>query len=128
MAWHFEDEPEPYADRVLDCLRTHQAFVPVLFFYEVANALLFAERKQRTTTVKTDALFDQLAVLPLEMDREPPLKNRSSIMALARAHRLTAYDAAYLELDQCHHLPKATLDGRHREAAFQIGDHLVFQP
>jgi predicted nucleic acid-binding protein len=42
-------------------------------------------------------------------------------MALARRHRLTVYDAAYLELALREHLPLATLDASLAAAARQEG-------
>ena len=42
-------------------------------------------------------------------------------MALARRHRLTVYDAAYLELAQREGVPLATLDGHLAAAATAEG-------
>ena len=44
----------------------------------------------------------------------PPLR-------LARAHQLSAYDAAYLELAWCLGLPLATLDDQPRAALRAVG-------
>jgi predicted nucleic acid-binding protein len=127
VAWHFEDEPEPYADRVLDALKVQRAYVPVLFFYEVANALLVAERKGRTTASKADAFFSEFATLPLEIDSELPLVSGPRTMALARNHHLAAYDATYLELAKRYGLPLATLDQALRKAAPEAGVSILFE-
>ncbi len=42
-------------------------------------------------------------------------------MHLARAHNLSAYDAAYLELASRHGLPLASLDGKLKAAATAVG-------
>jgi len=43
------------------------------------------------------------------------------VLRLARAHRLSAYDAAYLELALRRSLPLATLDDKLRVAASAVG-------
>jgi predicted nucleic acid-binding protein len=43
------------------------------------------------------------------------------VLSLARAHRLSAYDAAYLELALRRGLPLATLDDKLRAAASALG-------
>jgi predicted nucleic acid-binding protein len=49
----------------------------------------------------------------------------SAIHHLAEQHRLTAYDAAYLEVAQRAGLPLATLDGDLRKAALAAGAELM---
>jgi predicted nucleic acid-binding protein len=49
------------------------------------------------------------------------------VLALARQERLTAYDAAYLELAMREGLPIATLDQEIRDAAARVGVPL-FEP
>jgi len=48
------------------------------------------------------------------MDRSP---DENAVLRLARAHRLSVYDAVYLELAQREGLPLATLDADLRKAA-----------
>jgi predicted nucleic acid-binding protein len=43
--------------------------------------------------------------------------NQKDLLALARAHNLSSYDASYLDLSMRKGLPLATLDTRLREAA-----------
>ncbi len=47
------------------------------------------------------------------------------VLALARAHGLSAYDAAYLELAMREGLPLATEDAALRAAARRVGVPLV---
>ncbi len=47
------------------------------------------------------------------------------VLALARAHGLSAYDAAYLELAMREGLPLATEDAALRAAAERVGVALV---
>ena len=52
--------------------------------------------------------------LRTRVDRSP---GEAAVLRLARAHRLSVYDAAYLELAPREALPLATLDGDLRRAA-----------
>jgi predicted nucleic acid-binding protein len=56
------------------------------------------------------------------MDRAP---DESAVLRLARAYRLSVYDAAYLEVAQRERLPLATLDADLRKAAVSAGVALV---
>lgn len=49
LSWCFADEATPYSRSVLVSLQTTFAVVPALWPFEVANALVFAERRQRIT-------------------------------------------------------------------------------
>jgi len=63
-----------------------------------------------------------LSRLRLRVDRLP---NENAILRLARAHRLSVYDAAYLELAQREGLPLATLDADLRKATAAEGVALL---
>ena len=56
------------------------------------------------------------------MDRVP---DESAILRLARAHRLSVYDAAHLELAQRESLPLATLDTDLQKAVAGEGVALI---
>lgn len=58
-----------------------------------------------------------LSSFPILVDHTQSLKGWERVRSLAEAHRLTAYDAAYLELAQRTGLPLATLDGDLEKAA-----------
>ena len=58
----------------------------------------------------------------LRIDRSP---DENAVLRLARAHRLSVYDAAYLELAQREGLPLATLDADLQRAAAGEGVALV---
>jgi predicted nucleic acid-binding protein len=48
-----------------------------------------------------------------------------AILTFARQHRLTVYDASYLELAQREAWPLATLDAALRKAATELGIELI---
>ena len=59
--------------------------------------------------------------LPIVIDDETNTRAWSDTLALARGHKLSAYDAAYLELAIRRRLPLATLDEPLKSAAVAVG-------
>jgi predicted nucleic acid-binding protein len=121
VAWFFEDETEAYAEAVEDAMTTSAALVPALWRLEVANALLVGERRKRTTEAKVAKFLALLDALPIVVDEETAAHAWTTVLSLARAHGLSAYDAVYLELALRRGLPLATLDGKLKAAAQAIG-------
>ena len=72
------------------------------------------ERRGRLSELLTERFLRVLSHLPISSDDTP---DERRVMALARRHRLTVYDAAYLELAQREGVPLATLDGALAAAA-----------
>jgi len=120
--WAFHDEDHPSADLALARLRTAEAVVPALWWFEVRNILVVNERRQRITEAETAVFLRDLARLPIAVDREP---ESSEVLRLARTHRLSVYDAAYLELAQRSRADLATLDADLKRAAQAEGVTVV---
>lgn len=95
------------------------AVVPALFPGEVANVLVQAERRRRIAPAQADRVLGILGGLPIEV--EAPRRAPGRALDFARAHRLTVYDAMYLEAAIRRALPLATLDGDLRRAARAAG-------
>ena len=121
MAWCFEDEAGTYTESVLDQLRETQALVPVIWPLEVANVLLVAERRDRMNEAQAAHFAQLLQTLPILVEEADVARILGPVLAVGRAHRLSAYDAAYLELAARHGLPLATRDTRLRKAASNAG-------
>jgi predicted nucleic acid-binding protein len=111
--WLFEDEDHPDASEAFARVRTDNARVPSLWWFEVRNTLLVNERRGRLTESDTIAFLTALSRLAITVDRTPG----EDVLVLARRHRLTVYDAAYLELARREALPLATLDHKLADAA-----------
>ena len=75
-----------------------QVYVPALFWYELGNGILSAERAGRARSSTADRVGELFGRLPLVTDGVPEQAARSRTLALARKHALGYYDAAYLEL------------------------------
>lgn len=117
VAWAFEDEREPYATAVLESLRVSEALAPALWPLEVANALLTAERRQRISATDATRFVRILLTLPVVVAPVERTRVLDAVRHRARAHGLSAYDAAYLDAAVEHGVPLATLDRSLRAAA-----------
>lgn len=118
MAWLFDDEDEPRADRVLERLAEEGVLAPRLLNLETRNTLLVAERRGRLSAEAADERMDALQGLPIRTDEEPDLQ---SAFDLARAYDLSFYDALYLELAKREGAELATLDRALSQAAIVEG-------
>jgi predicted nucleic acid-binding protein len=107
LDWALEQEWQRTASTAHRRLQTDAARVPSLWWFEVRNVLVVAERRGRLTEAQTTVFLFGLSRLPILLDHAP---EEQTVLALARHHRLTFYDAAYLELAQREALPLATLD------------------
>lgn len=125
MAWYFEDEANAYTSAVLDSLAENEALVPTIWPLEVANVLLAGERKGRSTEARTSRFVALLEALPIRVDAATPQRAFSGILTLAREQRLSAYDAAYLDLAMREGVPLATQDQELRRAAEACGVGLL---
>jgi predicted nucleic acid-binding protein len=121
LAWYFKDEAAPYADAVAASFPASRAAVPVIWPLEIANAVLMGERRQRSTEAQATRWFGYLGSLPIAVDEETNDRAWSDVLNLARAHRLSAYDAAYLELALRRGLRLATLDDKLKSTALALG-------
>lgn len=102
-----DDEDASFAEAVIAAIAATDAVVPTLFWFEIRNALVMAERRKRISAQRTNAFLSDLALLPFLVDDLP---REASVLDLARRRALTVYDAAYLELAQRKDIPLATLD------------------
>lgn len=127
MRWCFADGSTSdlaYADRVLESLRDGPALVPSVWPLEVANVVLRAEARQQITPDTSAAFLAQLRSLRIEIDPGTAGHALVETLEIARRHRLSAYDSAYLELALRRQLALATLDAGLRKAARRVGVEL----
>lgn len=92
--------------------------VPQLWTHEVVNILTIKMRRGRLTPLDRHDAIRFLCDLRLSIDATDMRSEAlNSATALADEHRLTLYDAAYLELAMRLGCPLATLDNALRAAA-----------
>ncbi|MCA0305122.1 MAG: type II toxin-antitoxin system VapC family toxin [Proteobacteria bacterium] len=113
-AWCFADGRYPVADAAFERLAHERAVVPALWWVEIRNVLIMGERRRRIDAAATAQFLSDLERMPIEAQGGPASE---IVLALARRHKLTAYDAIYLELAGRLCVPLATLDARLAGAA-----------
>lgn len=125
LAWLLDYEGSKAVDEVFARVISARGWVPALWRLEVANRLTMAVRRKRITVEFRDQSLADLALLNIVADEDTERFAWGTTLALADAHRLTAYDAAYLELALRLGLPLATLDADLRKAAASAGVALL---
>lgn len=127
LSWCFPDESDPYAASVSEAMRKAKAHVPSVWWLEVANGILVAERRGRL--VRSDIAEFSLILSSIRIEQDTDLigARMDELIALARRYSLSSYDASYLDLAIKRGLPLATLDGRLREAVAKAGVG-IYQP
>lgn len=124
MRWLFGDgKPSEltFAAKVLNALRTDTAIVPATWALEVANVIARAEARALVTEARSGEFLELLEDVSIEVDAATFAHARSTTLQLARRHKLSAYDASYLEVALRRGLPLATLDDDLQRAAKRAG-------
>ena len=122
LAWCFPDEQTPASLKVRDRLKAGEvARVPAFWSAEVLNSLLVGERKGRITQEQTGMFFEALLALNPAIDHAGLEQVVGEVQTICRDHRLTPYDALYVELALRTGCPLATLDEPQREAPLALG-------
>ena len=117
LAWIYAEETTAAIHRVFEQLIESGAWVPAVWRLEVANVLEAGVRRRRTDALFRDEALANLALLPIQSDAETDSHAWGATLHLAERHRLTLYDASYLELARRRGLPLASLDMELRAAA-----------
>lgn len=122
LCWFFEDQASAYTDSILDRVgKGEEALTSVIWPFEVSNALVVAERRKLIKPAHSAAFLEQLSQLPIRVERIGAQRAFSEVVDTARARRLSAYDASYLDLAMREALPLATVDRSLRAAARASG-------
>lgn len=119
IGWLFDEQTDDYSEAALQALAASFAVAPRWWNIEILNVLLALERRERLAAGKAVEALRLLQRLPIQL-RE----TRASLFelhALAERHRLTSYDALYLDIALATGLPLATRDKALRQAAIDSG-------
>ena len=109
----------------LDAVAEAELGAPWLFWVELRNILIVGERRGRLAPGLAEGFLEAVEALGLALDAAP---SSAAVLRLARGHRLTAYDALYLELALRQGARLMTLDGALAQAARAEGVALVGEP
>ncbi len=126
LAWALPDETSLAADRFLSRVSAKDVmWVPSLWWYEIANALIIAERRKRLTEAEGIQIRKLYGMLPIQTDIVIGLDMMERLRTLAREYDISSYDAAYLELALRRGLRIATLDQKLRSAGQKAGVRII---
>ena len=124
MRWLLETSKvadQHYAGEVLDSLLNGCAIVLNLRHLGASNVLLSTEKRDEIRLGEIEGFMSQLENLAIQTDTMTSHHAFNRTLTLARAYKLSSYDAAYLELAIREGLPLATLDKGLAKAASKAG-------
>jgi predicted nucleic acid-binding protein len=125
LSWCFEDERSAAGEALLYRVAEAGAVAPLLWPLEILNGLMTAERRRRLDAARRRRLAGFLNDLPVTLDADTASRAWNDTLRLAEQHRLTMYDAVYLELALRLDLPLASLDRDLRRAGHAAGVALL---
>lgn len=123
-SWFFPDESHRIADHAWRLMYDDDAIAPAHWWFEIRNTLLVGERRARLSVDRTSDALARLSRLTIRLQ---PTPNEHAVFVFARRHRLTFYDAVYLELAKREGLALATLDDQLADAARIEGVALLIE-
>lgn len=122
IAWVLEEEHSARAEKLFDKVTEDSSlWIPSLWWYEVANAVVMACRRKRVTEAQGAQAMELLSSLPLQSESPPGPAAAARLVYLANRHGLSVYDAAYLELAERRGVALATYDQDLLKAARAAG-------
>ena len=114
-AFLLPDESGPLVERALMHFEAaRSAVAPSVFWHELRNTLLMAERRKRIAAAEVPVFLSRARKLPIE---DAGAGDDLEIVRLAQTHKLSSYDAAYVALARETGFALATIDLAMRAAA-----------
>ena len=123
LSWFVDHPLAADAERVRGFLSKGLiALIPAIWELEMINGFVKAERRQTLSKGEIDrAFFEMTELRRTSIQLDSGLMSMQDILAIARAHHLTSYDASYIELARRLDLALATLDVGLKAAAGKAG-------
>lgn len=121
LAWLFEEDQTADALTILPLIERQGLLVPNLWWSELENGILMAERRGRKSAEEVKTFLSLVRALPIQTDDTSRQQLTDPIIRLGRQYLLTAYDAAYVELSIRQSVPLATFDAAIRGCANAAG-------
>jgi predicted nucleic acid-binding protein len=123
VAWFVRKQATAYTDRVRSMARREPLHVPAVWPLEVANALAALQRRGNVSERAARTAADLLGNLVITVHQSR--LTIPELLALAGKHRLSAYDASYLDVALSLRLPLACRDGPLQRALSGAGVRLA---
>ncbi len=121
VAWCFSSQANEYSRKVLLTLQETSAIVPAIWNYEIANAMLNAERRGKQSRAESVKFLEALEQLPITVVPDAGRGWRNLLLWMGKTHGLSGYDTAYLYLAMDRGLDLATRDAKLLAAAKSAG-------
>ncbi len=67
-AWFLDEKRDPRVEAAFDMAARVETRAPNLLYYEIRNALLMSERRNRITEAMSAAFLRDLALLPIRLE------------------------------------------------------------
>jgi predicted nucleic acid-binding protein len=119
--WLFSQRGNRYTSEMLSRVNVAGAIVPGCWPVQLADALRAGERRGLKSAAQVDRFLADLPHFLIRIDDETSTRAWFDVLGLARVHRVSVFDAAYLELARRLGLPLATIDATLRRAAAAAG-------
>ena len=97
MSWCLNEDTIKASSKILNSITKKGIIVSSLWVYEVTNTLTVSVRRKKLTVADARGLINDIQLLPIEFDK-PTTESMFGIFNIANEHKLSAYDAAYIEL------------------------------
>jgi len=111
FSWIYPSQASSETDRLLEEVEAGAVVVvPSLWYLEIANGLLAAQRRKLLTAAERKEALTRLSGLSLSVDEETGQAAFHKTSELAEKYGLSVYDAAYLEAAIRRKLPLASRD------------------
>ena len=123
LSFVLDDERDETVNFMLSTLRRARMVVPAIWPYEVANGLVNAQRRRRIDEAGMAEAMQLLEHLDIEPDAAPP--SIADTVQMARAQRLSSYDALYVMLAQREGIALVTRDNDMIRAAKALQVHVL---
>ena len=122
FAWVYPSQASADTDKLLEQIEEGaEVVVPSLWFLEVANGLLAAQRRKLLKSAERKKALEKLSNLMFIADEEAARTAFRKTSELAEKHGLSVYGAAYLEAALRRKLPIGSRDEALRKAAKKLG-------
>jgi predicted nucleic acid-binding protein len=120
-----DDESDDFGEAILDKMVEGGALAPNLLVHEATNLVAMAVRKGRAEPAAARQALKDFLGLPIAFSEPGSAAGAVEVLNVAMKHRITGYDAAYLDLAIREDVALATLDKALRRAAEDEGVRLL---
>jgi len=121
LTWAFKDEASEFSLHALRAAQNRRVFVPVIWWFEISNAIVQAVRRGRMTDAERRQFYRLVQRTEPVSDSLDGPQVLGTVTDMSLEYSLTAYDASYLELAMRRNAQLATLDKALIAAANRAG-------